>query len=206
MPLTTRHRKYADTGFATPSGKVELYSATLAEHGYDPLPTFEEPLTSPRSRPDLAERYPLVLSCAKSLFFCETQHRQVASLRKSQPDPLVELHPTTAAAAAASPPATGSPSRPRTAASGRAPSSTPTSIREVVFGQHGWWEACAELDLPGYPPYGEGSANLNLVLSQTPSDPISGSSPLRASMCDVTLAAKGSTRAAITAGGRPTAG
>ncbi len=30
VPLTTRYRKYADTGFATPSRKVELYSATLA--------------------------------------------------------------------------------------------------------------------------------------------------------------------------------
>jgi hypothetical protein len=28
--------------------------------------------------------------------------------------------------------------------------------------------------------------NLNLVLRQTPSDPISGSSPLRASLCDIT--------------------
>jgi hypothetical protein len=29
--------------------------------------------------------------------------------------------------------------------------------------------------------------NLNLVLRQTPSDPISGGSPLRASICDVAL-------------------
>ena len=49
-PLVTRYRKYAGTGFATPSRTVELYSATLAAHGYSPLPAFEEPLTSPRSR------------------------------------------------------------------------------------------------------------------------------------------------------------
>ena len=36
VPLATRYRKYADTGFATPSRKVELYSATLAAHGYSP--------------------------------------------------------------------------------------------------------------------------------------------------------------------------
>ena len=34
-------------------------------------------------------------------------------------------------------------------------------------------------------PFGPGSANLNLVLRQQPSDPISGSAPLRASVCDV---------------------
>jgi len=58
---------------------------------------------------------------------------------------------------------------------------------DIVFAQHGWWQACDELGLPGYAPYGPDSANLNLVLRQTPSDPISGSSPLRASVCDVSL-------------------
>ena len=56
----------------------------------------------------------------------------------------------------------------------------------VVCGQHGWWQPASELGQPGYPAFGEGSANLNLVLSQEPSDPISGSSPLRASLCEVT--------------------
>jgi anaerobic selenocysteine-containing dehydrogenase len=184
VPLTTRHRKYVGTGFATPSGKVELYSATLAEHGYDPLPAFEEPLTSPRSRPDLADRFPLVLSCAKSLFFCETQHRQVPALRKSAPDPQVELHPSTAA-------------RRGIAAGDWVAVETPDgSIRArarlnanldpgVVFAQHGWWQGCDELGLPGHPPYGPDSANLNLVLRQTPADPISGSAPLRSWVCEV---------------------
>lgn len=184
VPLTTRYRKYAETGFSTPSRKVELYSATLAAHGYAPLPTFEEPLTSPRSRPDLADRYPLVLSCAKSLFFCETQHRQVAALRKSAPDPQVEMHPSTAAARGIS--AAGWVTLDTPQGSVRARAKFNASLDpQVVFAQHGWWEACDELGLPGYPPYGPDSANLNLVLRQTPSDPITGSSPLRASVCDV---------------------
>jgi anaerobic selenocysteine-containing dehydrogenase len=163
---------------------VELYSATLAAHGYDPLPAFDEPLTSPRSRPDLADRYPLVLSCAKSLFYCETQHRQVAALRKSAPDPQVELHPATAAArdiAAGDWVAVDTPH-------GRVRARAKLNANldpQVVFAQHGWWAACDELGLPGYPPYGPDSANLNLVLRQTPSDPVSGSSPLRAAVCDV---------------------
>ncbi len=37
------------------------------------------------------------------------------------------------------------------------------------------------------PPYGPGSTNSNLVPSQTPSDPVSGSSPLRAAVCQVSL-------------------
>jgi anaerobic selenocysteine-containing dehydrogenase len=184
VPLVTRYRKYADTGFATPSGKVELYSATLASHGYSPLPAYEEPLTSPRSRRDLADRYPLVLSCAKSLFFCETQHRQVAALRKSEPDPPVEMHPSTAAARGIGAGDWVWLVTPHGRIMGRAKLNSSLDP-QVVFGQHGWWDACDELGLPAYRPYGPDSANLNLVLRQTPSDPISGSSPLRASVCEV---------------------
>jgi anaerobic selenocysteine-containing dehydrogenase len=192
VPLTTRHRKYAESGFATPSHKVELYSTTLAAHGYDPLPAFVEPLTSPRSRPDLADRFPLVLSCSKSLFFCETQHRQVAALRKSAPDPLVEIHPSTAETRGVVGGDEVSVETPWGSVRARARLNA-TLDPQVVFAQHGWWEACEELGLPGYPPYGPDSANLNLVLCQTPSDPISGSSPMRASMCQVSPAHTGTT-------------
>jgi anaerobic selenocysteine-containing dehydrogenase len=184
VPLATRYRKYADSGFRTPSQKVELYSRTLADHGYDPLPAFEEPSISPRSRPDLADRFPLVLSCAKSLFFCETQHRQVGALRRSAPDPQVELHPDTAASRGIRAGDWVSVETPRGGVRARARLNASLDP-EVVVGQHGWWAACDDLGLPGYPPYGPDSANLNLVLRQTPSDPISGSAPLRAALCEI---------------------
>jgi anaerobic selenocysteine-containing dehydrogenase len=179
VPLRTRHRKHAEDvdgaprGFRTPSRKIELFSEVLADHGYPALPRFEEPALSPRSRPDLAERFPLVLTCAKPLHFCESQHRNLPSLRRRVPDPIVELHPAAAGTR-------GIVARARLDAS-LAP--------EVVCGQHGWWEACAELGLPGYPPLGPGTANLNAVLGQTPADPVSGSAPLRASVCEVAVLA-----------------
>ncbi|MFW6033678.1 MAG: molybdopterin-containing oxidoreductase family protein [bacterium] len=190
VPLTTRYRKYADVdggaprGFRTPSRKIELFSEVLADHGYPPLPVFEEPGVSPRSRPELAERFPLILTCTKSLWFCETQHRNVASLRSRMPDPQVELHPDTARARGV---AAGDWVRLETPhGSVRARAKFNGSLDpQVVCGQHGWWQSCAEAGLPGYPPFGPDSANLNLVLRQSPSDPISGSSPLRASVCDV---------------------
>ena len=195
LPLETRHRKYAVesddgvlAGFDTETGRVELYVQGFLDVGQPPVPTFTEPVLSPRSRPDLASRFPLVLTCAKPLHFCETQHRQVARLRRHAPDPEVELHPETAAM--------------RGIAEGDwVEIATPKgSVRAcavfngtldpgVVCGQHGWAEPCEELGLPGHPPFGPGSANLNLVLSQTPSDPISGTSPLRAQVCEVTLVA-----------------
>jgi anaerobic selenocysteine-containing dehydrogenase len=191
LPLETRHEKYAvpgvdgrPQGFATPTGRIELYVEGFVDIGQPPLPTFAEPASSPRSRPDLAPEFPLVLTCAKSLHFCETQHRQVAALRRHVPDPLAEVHPDTAAARGID---EGDWVEVRTPLGGvRARASfNPTLDRNVVCGQHGWFDACDELGLPGFPPFGPGSANLNLVLSQTPSDPISGSSPLRAQMCEI---------------------
>jgi anaerobic selenocysteine-containing dehydrogenase len=103
VPLQTRHRKFAEEsggaprGFATPTRKIELYSETMREHGYPALPVYEPPLVGPSSRPDLARRFPLILTCAKHLLFCETQHRALPSLRRHARDPEVELHPAAAA-------------------------------------------------------------------------------------------------------------
>jgi anaerobic selenocysteine-containing dehydrogenase len=191
LPLQTRHRKYADVGddgapigFATPSRRIELYAESFLDVGQPPVPTFVEPAISTRSRPDLAADFPLVLTCAKALHFCETQHRQVASLRRHVPDPEVELHPDTAAARGIAAGDWVEITTPKGAIGARA-AIDETLAPDVVSAQHGWYEPCEELDLPGYPPFGPDSANLNLVLSQTPSDPISGSSPLRAQVCQV---------------------
>jgi anaerobic selenocysteine-containing dehydrogenase len=102
LPLQTRYRKFAERedgiprGFNTPTRKVELYSETLLDHGYPPLPEYEEPFMSPSSRPDLVERYPLILTYAKHTLFCESQHRALPSLRRRALDPEVELHPSAA--------------------------------------------------------------------------------------------------------------
>ncbi len=82
VPLQTRHAKHAEPdangtprGFATPSRRVELYSQVFLDHGYAPLPDFVEPPVGPVARPDLAARFPLILTSAKSSVFCESQHR-----------------------------------------------------------------------------------------------------------------------------------
>lgn len=191
LPMETRHRKFATlgedgtpVGFATPTGRVELYVEDFLDIGQSPLPTFDEPALSPRSRPELADEFPLALTCNKALHFCETQHRQIASLRRHVPDPTVEMHPETAAARGIGKGDWVEIRTPKGAVRARAELND-TLDPGVVSGQHGWFEPCEELDLPGFPPFGPGSANLNLVLSQTPSDPISGSSPLRAQLCQI---------------------
>lgn len=185
--LQTAYRKFERTGFRTPSGLVELYSETLADHGYAALPTFAEPPLSPRSRPDLQRDYPLVLTCAKSLRYCESQLRQVAELRRAVPDPQVEVHPDTAAARGIVADDWVRIHTPAGTVTARARLNAGLDPG-VVCAQHGWWQGCDELGLAPTDPYADGGVNLNLVLAQTPSDPTSGSSPLRASLCELTLA------------------
>ncbi len=191
LPVEPRHRKYTavgeggyPAGFDTPTGRIELYVESFLDIEQPPLPTFVEPALSPRSRPDLADEFPLVLTCAKSLYFCETQHRHVAFLRRREPDPQAELHPDTAKSRGILEGEWMEIATPKGSIKARAVFDDALAPG-VVCGQHGWFEPCEELGLAGYPPFGPGSANLNLVLSQTPSDPVSGSSPLRAQVCDV---------------------
>jgi anaerobic selenocysteine-containing dehydrogenase len=171
-------------GSARPPARSSCSRRRSCPPGHSPLPSFEEPGISPRSRPDLAERFPLVLTCAKSLWFCESQHRNIASVRSKAREPQVEIHPDAPKARGITVGDWVRISTPN--GSVRARAKLNSSLHPtVVCGQHGWWQACPDLDLSGYPPYGPESANLNLILRQDPSDPISGSSPLRASMCDI---------------------
>lgn len=94
----TAYRKYEKSGFETPSGKVELYSNRLAAWGFDPLPAYREPPDSPLNDPDLARAYPLILTSKKSIYYLHSGGRQVKSLRQGHPEPVVYLHPDTAAA------------------------------------------------------------------------------------------------------------
>jgi anaerobic selenocysteine-containing dehydrogenase len=188
--VETRHRKFADVtngvvrGFQTPSGRIELYSETLLAHGYAPLPEFREPPMSPRARPDLAAAFPLVLTSAKSSWFCESQHRALPSLRRHARDPEVELHPDTARSRGIK---AGDWVRVETPHGGvRARARLNADVHpDVVCGQHGWWQACAAIGAPGYDAFGETSSSLNLILRHQPSDPISASAPLRGYLCNV---------------------
>jgi anaerobic selenocysteine-containing dehydrogenase len=85
-------------GFDTPTGKVELYSTVFKDCGLDPLPYHQEPPESPVSTPELAKKYPLILTTGgRTPASFASEHRQVPSLRKMNPDPLLDIHPDTAA-------------------------------------------------------------------------------------------------------------
>jgi cysteine desulfurase NifS len=80
-------------GFDTPSGRLEIASSILDEHGYDPLPVYTEPGEGPLSRPDLAERFPLVFnSGARVSTDFRSQHHGIPGLNRRRPEPTVTIH------------------------------------------------------------------------------------------------------------------
>ncbi|KAA3630377.1 MAG: hypothetical protein DWQ09_00655 [Proteobacteria bacterium] len=94
---TQTFRKYEQTGFATPTGKVELYSTIFEQLGYPPLPYYEPHPDSPVSVADPENRYPLtVINGSRNYWFMLSDWRQVPETRARRPYPLLELHPDTA--------------------------------------------------------------------------------------------------------------
>ena len=94
-----QQKKYTieEKAFATPSGKIEIYSPELERVGADPLPTYTEPNTSPTSTPELLGKYPLIVCTgSRSLYYTHSQFRNIESLRKEDPEPIAELAAGTA--------------------------------------------------------------------------------------------------------------
>ncbi len=92
------YRKYLKDGFSTPSGKVELYSQRLKDHGYDPLPVHRQPAATLTARGKPADKYPLIGTTRRPGVYVHTRYRNLPMLRSMQPDPLIWIHPDDAQA------------------------------------------------------------------------------------------------------------
>lgn len=191
VPLTAQYAKHAlpdaqghPRGFPTPSRRIEFWSETFRAAGLSPMPDYVEPAASPTGRPDLAARFPLVLTCAKPTVFCQTQHRALPSLRRRAPDPELELHPDAAAARGI---AAGDWISVETETGGmRARAHLNAALDpRVVVGEHGWWQKCDEGCAPGYDPFSPAGSNFNLTVDPAVRDPISGTVSHRANLCQV---------------------
>jgi cysteine desulfurase NifS len=85
-------------GFDTPTGKFEIWSTTLEDYGYEPLPKYTEPVEGPRAAPALARSFPLVFnSGARPQTDFRSQHHGIPGLVKDHPEPTVEINPGDAA-------------------------------------------------------------------------------------------------------------
>ena len=165
----TKVKQYEKGGFSTPSGKVEIWSSILEENGYDPLPTYKEPVESPLSTPNLARRYPLVLTTGvRTISYTHSQHRNLARLRSMVPDPLLEIHPDDASA--------------RNIKSGdmvmvfspRGEVSVKANVTDIILP--------GVVHLPHHWPF---EANANILCDDINLDPISGFPAFKSQLCQV---------------------
>jgi anaerobic selenocysteine-containing dehydrogenase len=92
-------RPYAEGGFATASGRAELYSDGLAAAGHDPLPGYHRPGEGVGGEAGLTARYPLVLMTPKNhTRFLNTSYSHLPKHGPPEGGPFAELDPADAAA------------------------------------------------------------------------------------------------------------
>lgn len=165
-------------GFHTPSRRVEIHSDRLARAGIPPVPHWVAPAD------EAGAGYPLTLSSAKSGYFCQSQHRALASLRSREPEPLARLHPDCARRHSI---ADGDWIDVRTRrGSARYRARLDATLADgTVLTSFGWWQGCDELGLAAVDPLGRGHANPNALVDARLVDGPSGSAPLRSLPCTV---------------------
>ncbi|MFO8011533.1 MAG: molybdopterin-dependent oxidoreductase [Dehalococcoidia bacterium] len=160
---------YHQNGFPTPSGKAELYPQTLLDMGIEPWPEYREPPESPFSTPEVFEEYPIILLTGmRQIEYWHSQQRHCPTLKRRNPEPTAELHKDTAAQYGI---ADGDPVFIETRR-GRIETKamvTDNILPGVIATHHGWG----------------GKANENLLVDDTPCDPIGGYPPLANQLCRI---------------------
>lgn len=92
------YEKYQESGFPTPSGKMEFASSILSEAGLDALPVFKEPKYSPVSTPDLVKNFPLILTTGARLpMYIHSRTFRMPWTKGLRPEPALDINPVDAA-------------------------------------------------------------------------------------------------------------
>ena len=185
--VVPKFRKFEKKGFATPTGKVELFSTIFERLGYDPLPAYVPHPYDPAADPGEHRDYPLtMINGARVKEYMLSTWRDVPAMRKHYPDPIVKIHPETA--------------RGRGIAEGdwvwietqkgriRQKCRYSDSIQKDVIHCDGqWWYP----EMPGEEPslHGAWISNVNVLLDADPDlcNPIIGSWPQRICSANISL-------------------
>jgi anaerobic selenocysteine-containing dehydrogenase len=165
-------KKYIQGKYRTPSGKIELYSETLAENGYDPIPHHVEPSKSPVSTPEIYKKYPVILTTGSRIpEYTHTQLRGIPTMEKTAPEPIAEIHPETAGKYGIS--------------------DGDIMIVETKKGQIKIKAKTVEGLAPGVLsiPHGWAEANSNDLTELEPRDPVTGYTEMKSLLCRISKAA-----------------
>ncbi len=173
-------RRAVSRPYATPTGKIELFSTVLHELGLDPLPAYAPP-------PPSDDGFPLVLVTGdRERSYHHSRFRDQSWALKVSPDPRLTMHPDAARTLGVE---DGAWVRLQVA---RGKGTCRLRVKlsdetppDVVSTGMGWW-------LPGQrPDYGVYDININAALGyEGPWDPVSGSSNVRGMRCRVEVIAE----------------
>jgi len=172
-----------EPGFNTVTGKVELNSTLFDSWGEDPLPYYEEPRYSQVSHPELADEYPLMLTTgARTFTSFHSEHRQMATLREITPDPIMEIHPDTAAKLGISEGDWVGIENMFGKANEKA-HITPILHPRVVHATHGWWYPEQDGEEPNLS--GVWKSNINSLIPHKCIGKLGFGAPFKSIMCKV---------------------
>lgn len=170
-------------GFNTATGKMELKISLFELWGLDPLPYYEEPPESPVSTPELFKDYPLVLTTGRrSWEFFHSEHRQLKTMREFHPDPLLEIHPDTAAKLGINEGDWVWIENMRGRCTQKATMNV-TIDPGVVSAEHGWWFPEQEAAEPSL--FGVFNSNINNLTPMCQNGPTGYGAPMKCQICKV---------------------
>ncbi len=176
---------FEELGFRTPTGKIELYSETLAGLGQEPLPDYAPPRVDCIDA-ELRDRYPLVLlTGAREKTYHHSRFREQGWARKVSPHPKLQINPETASRHAVEDGAWVGVETPDGQGSCRLVVEITGDVAPgIVRTGMGWWypEAAG-------PEHGALEVNINGAMSYgAPWDPVTGSADTRGIPCRISAA------------------
>jgi anaerobic selenocysteine-containing dehydrogenase len=172
------YRTYEKKGFNTPSGKVKIYSQQLKDWGYAPLPDY---LHLPDPSEESSAEFPLIFTSAKDPFYFHSAYRNIPSLRKLSPDPLLLIHPETASQSGIEDGDWVAIETEMGSIRQKAKLINDIDPRVIVLSFGWWYPERNDLELSGWK-----ESNLNVLTNNNPPyEPAIGSTPLRAIPCRI---------------------
>ena len=172
-----------EPGFNTVTGKVEMKSTLYRAWGEDALPYYEEPNYSQYSRPQDAEKYPLIMTTgARTYSSFHSEHRHVPSLRQIDPWPIMEINPADAEAYGITEGDWCEVYNMFGEARLKA-RIVPTTMKGVVHCTHGWWYPEQDGEEPNL--YGVWKSNINSLIPHFNVGKLGFGAPYKGVMCNV---------------------
>ena len=173
---------FEDRPFATKSGKIELLAESMRAVGLDPLPDYVPPARELEPA-QVRDEYPLILLTGdREKSYHHSRFRGQPWAAKVSPDPVLLIHPETAARLGIADRDWVALETSKGQSSCRLRAKISDAVAsDVVSTGMGWWRP----DAPG-PQHGALDININAALSYNgPFDPASGSPDVRGLLCRV---------------------